>query len=283
MGGQVLTRLSLAAVILCFGGAATAGDVDMQWLEARVAAGDVPATTELATRLELGVGVEADPRRAMGLFCRAARVGSRIATLHIAAWLLTDDSPDYNPEQAAAWLRQLQTAERGIRYRPAGSSFPRCPTDDGKDAVAPPAALLRIIDRMALEQGVDAGLVKAVIATESDYRADVVSSAGAAGLMQLMPATARQYGVGNRFDVGENLRAGIAHLAYLLRRYDGDSDRALAAYNAGEAAVDRCRCIPDIPETVAYVGHVRALLAASRTTPSRADMASQPSHRRPGP
>ena len=126
-------------------------------------------------------------------------------------------------------------------------------------------------------------LVKAVIATESDYRADVVSSAGAAGLMQLMPATARQYGVGNRFDVGENLRAGIAHLAYLLRRYDGDSDRALAAYNAGEAAVDRCRCIPDIPETVAYVGHVRALLAASRTTPSRADMASQPSHRRPGP
>src|SRR6185295_3589362 len=98
-----------------------------------------------------------------------------------------------------------------------------------------------------------------------------VSKAGAAGLMQLMPRTARHYGVIDRFDPAQNIRAGARHLKSLIDRYDNDLRLALAAYNAGEDAVDRCgRCIPKYRETEAYVPKVmhvyRVLQAQSETS-----------------
>ena len=114
-----------------------------------------------------------------------------------------------------------------------------------------------LIRRVAAEQGVDVSLVRAVIQVESAYQPRARSSKGAIGLMQVMPATGRQYGIRNLYDPASNIRAGVTHLRSLLERYP--LALALAAYNAGAAAVDRFEGIPPFPETLDYVARVRAL------------------------
>jgi soluble lytic murein transglycosylase-like protein len=115
-----------------------------------------------------------------------------------------------------------------------------------------------IIRRVAAEKGVDATLVRAVIQVESGYQPRARSSKGAVGLMQVMPATGRQYGVRNLYDPSANIRAGVSHLKTLLDRFP--LALALAAYNAGEAAVERFAGIPPYPETMNYVSRIRALV-----------------------
>jgi soluble lytic murein transglycosylase-like protein len=121
------------------------------------------------------------------------------------------------------------------------------------------SALSMMIDRLANEKGLDPALVHAVIRAESDYRPDAVSPKGAIGLMQVMPATGRRFGVSD-LDVPErNLQAGTTYLRHLLDRFD-NVPLALAAYNAGEGAVIRFgNKIPPYPETQGYVqGILRA-------------------------
>jgi soluble lytic murein transglycosylase-like protein len=115
-----------------------------------------------------------------------------------------------------------------------------------------------IINTAAADQGVDAKLVRAVIQVESAYRASARSRKGAMGLMQLMPDTARRYQVADPYDPKSNIEAGIKHLKSLLERFQLAS--ALAAYNAGEAAVARFRGVPPYPETRDYVSRVLALV-----------------------
>ncbi|HPQ52296.1 MAG TPA: lytic transglycosylase domain-containing protein [Spirochaetota bacterium] len=103
---------------------------------------------------------------------------------------------------------------------------------------------------------VPAGLVNAIIETESSYNPSAVSPRGAMGLMQLMPATARQLGVENPFMPEENVRGGVQLIRQLLDRYNGDYRKALAAYNAGEGAVDRHNGVPPYSETQNYVNRV---------------------------
>jgi len=114
-----------------------------------------------------------------------------------------------------------------------------------------------IIDKASAAQGVDPRLVRAVIQVESAYQQRARSRKGAMGLMQLMPETAREYGVADPYDPRSNIEAGIKHLKALLQRFP--KDLALAAYNAGEAAVQRFRGIPPYPETRAYVASILAL------------------------
>jgi soluble lytic murein transglycosylase-like protein len=115
-----------------------------------------------------------------------------------------------------------------------------------------------IIDRVSREQGVDARLVRAVIQVESGYQQAARSPKGAMGLMQLMPQTARQYAVADPYDPVANIEGGIKHLKMLLDRWP--PQLALAAYNAGEAAVEKFRGIPPYPETRAYVSRVLQLV-----------------------
>jgi len=115
-----------------------------------------------------------------------------------------------------------------------------------------------IIDKVAAEQGVPAKLVRAVIRVESGYQQRARSPKGAMGLMQLMPETARRYGVANPYDPGANIEAGIKHLKSLMERLP--LALALAAYNAGEAAVERFHGVPPYPETQAYVGRILKLI-----------------------
>lgn len=129
--------------------------------------------------------------------------------------------------------------------------------------VAPPSEteLHLLINRMADEYGVDARLAHALIRVESNYQADAVSPKGAMGLMQLMPATARQYSVDNPFDPEQNLAGGLRHLRGLLDRYGrGRESLALAAYNAGEGAVSKYQGIPPYRETRNYVERIMTLV-----------------------
>lgn len=105
----------------------------------------------------------------------------------------------------------------------------------------------------------DRALIKAIVQIESSFNPNALSSKGAQGLMQLMPATASQYQVTDAFNARENLRGGIAFFADLMSRYENDVRLALAAYNAGASAVSRYKGIPPYPETQAYVTQVMRL------------------------
>lgn len=114
-----------------------------------------------------------------------------------------------------------------------------------------------IIERAAAAAAVEADLLRAVIVVESGFDSRAVSKRGAIGLMQLMPATALRYGVHDIYDPGQNVGAGASYLRFLIDRFGHDLQLALAAYNAGENAVDRSGGrIPNFSETRAYVPRV---------------------------
>ena len=115
----------------------------------------------------------------------------------------------------------------------------------------------RIVRDAAARHKLDPALVKAVISTESGWNTQAVSRKGAVGLMQLIPGTAQRFGVGNPFDPAQNVEGGTTYLKSLLDRYNGDLSKTLAAYNAGEHAVDASRGVPAYPETQRYVQKVQ--------------------------
>ena len=127
-----------------------------------------------------------------------------------------------------------------------------------REARAPlfPSAFDSIILAEAKRWNLDASLVSAVIRAESNFQPRSVSRKGARGLMQLMPATARRFGVGRPFDPWANVRGGVRYLRELADRYAGRPELVLAAYNAGEGAVDSFGGVPPYRETVRYVQRI---------------------------
>ncbi len=142
---------------------------------------------------------------------------------------------------------------------------PKAPRVRATREVALPAraeALGPVIERHATEQGLEPDLVRAVIQAESAFNPRAVSVKGAMGLMQLMPATARQFGVTDPFHPEQNIRAGVAYLRQLMDLYESDVHLALAAYNAGPGAVQRYSGIPPYRETQDYVKKITAVSGA---------------------
>ncbi|HZR24946.1 MAG TPA: lytic transglycosylase domain-containing protein [Vicinamibacterales bacterium] len=127
-----------------------------------------------------------------------------------------------------------------------------------QQAAAPVVPFAEIIDTVAAREGVSPNLVRAVIKVESAYQERARSRKGAMGLMQLMPETARQYAVANPYEAQSNIEGGIRYLKSLLDRFE--LPLALAAYNAGEAAVKRFGGIPPYPETRKYVADIMKLV-----------------------
>ncbi len=115
------------------------------------------------------------------------------------------------------------------------------------------------IKAAAMAYGVEEAVVRAIIHAESAYRPHVQSNKGAQGLMQLIPATAKRFGVNDSFDPAQNINGGVQYLSWLMRRYKQDLTLAAAAYNAGEGAVDRYGGVPPYKETRLYVARVGQL------------------------
>ena len=115
------------------------------------------------------------------------------------------------------------------------------------------------ISAAAAQFGVEEAVVRAIIHAESAYSPHALSRVGAQGLMQLMPATARRFGVANAFDPAQNIRGGVQYLGWLLKRFKGDLTLAAAGYNAGEGAVDKYKGVPPYAETQRYVQRVAVL------------------------
>jgi hypothetical protein len=167
-------------------------------------------------------------------------------------------SPGLEKQRAAIEKQLHTTPEPGFfalswPERPALS--PGLNTDPICDPVAP-ELLGSLVDQAAQRESVQSALVRAVIKQESGGRPCAVSPKGAQGMMQLMPDTAKELGVADAFDPKQNIDAGVKLLKSLLTKYSGDVSLALAAFNAGSAAVDKDHAIPKIPETVNYVSEI---------------------------
>jgi len=165
--------------------------------------------------------------------------GEIICDASLIARIAPDEVPYPEPEDARPVAEATEPAARNLLLQ------------------ADPGRYRQIIDRVSAEQGVPAQLVRAVIQVESAYQERARSRKGAMGLMQLMPDTARQYAVSDPYDPTANIEAGITHLGTLLRKLP--TALALAAYNAGEAAVQRFHGIPPYPETQNYVSRILEL------------------------
>ncbi|MGS0681698.1 lytic transglycosylase domain-containing protein [Shewanella sp. 125m-7] len=124
----------------------------------------------------------------------------------------------------------------------------------------------RLIANAAKTYQLEPALIRAVIHAESAFKSAAVSKTGAQGLMQLMPATAKELGVSDAFHPEQNILAGSRYLAQLLKRFNGDINLACAAYNAGASRVDQYNGVPPYPETQAYVERVQILLKRYRNS-----------------
>ncbi len=130
--------------------------------------------------------------------------------------------------------------------------------------VPEPSDVAALINRISLEEGVEDALVHSVIRAESNYNPRAVSPKGALGMMQLIPSTARRFGVSDPFDPKDNIQGGVRYLRFLLEYYKNDYAKVVAAYNAGEGAVDKYHGIPPFPETRSYVIRVAKNLKVAR-------------------
>ena len=139
----------------------------------------------------------------------------------------------------------------------------------------------QLIRQAAQHHGVSEGLVKAIMHTESGFNIHARSPVGAQGLMQLMPATARRFNVSNAYDPQQNIFGGVKYLSWLLKRFNGDTRLAIAAYNAGEGNVDKYGDVPPFGETRDYVKRVTSryqnLYASGLGTPLSESNSNTPS------
>ena len=232
--------------------------------------GDKQAQVELATAFENGEGVSKDVDLAISWYCLAASRGSIDAQRSLGWIYATGKGVAKDDKLASYWLNRA--AKSGDAYagrllkligdnsaKPsrigctpvanAGWLNKRCINSSCREIVA-------LIDKLAVEYRLDANLVLAVVAAESAFNPLALSAKNAQGLMQLIPETARRFGVKDAWDSEQNLRGGMAYLCWLLAYFEGNVEYALAAYNAGENRVLEYNGVPPFAETRAYVKRI---------------------------
>jgi soluble lytic murein transglycosylase-like protein len=204
---------------------------------------------------------------------RGAQVWGTVLTLvALTSPALADSTYRFEDQDGVVHYTNVPSDPRYsfVRKDPA-SEAPRPPASEA--AGGAPRGLrvfAELIRTTAERHGVDTRLVEAIVQVESAGNPSAVSPKGARGLMQLMPERAQELGVRNSFDPQQNVDGGVRHMRDLLQRFGGDVTLALAAYNAGEAAVRAHRGVPPYTETREYVRRVRALYDGARALTSKA-------------
>jgi soluble lytic murein transglycosylase-like protein len=280
------SRLAFATGWLAVGGLAlSTGTLAAEDMSAGPTHEAAPELVALALAYEHGEGVGKDQLRAATLYCEAARRGDAEAQYSLG-WMYANGRGVARDDAVAASLlalaaegghaaarRALQLVgdERGrlpdcmlpdppvvsaTAHEEAADPFADLPPDKQKIA--------QLVSALAPSYTVAPRLALAVIAVESNFDANAQSPKNARGLMQLIPDTATRFRVKNIFDTRDNLRGGLAYLRWLLSYYRGEVALAAAAYNAGEAVVDRYRGVPPYPETRNYVERVLGLFGSER-------------------
>lgn len=161
-----------------------------------------------------------------------------------------------NKAQGSASFEKFMSAEIKNEKGNAQPARASLAVDTKNIAVSAPTDIMRMIDQSAHKYGVDPRLVNAVAQTESNYRTNAVSEAGAVGVMQLMPATAASLGVSDIYNPRDNIEGGVKYIKQLLGTFNGDVSKAVAAYNAGPQAVKNYNGVPPYDETQNYVKKV---------------------------
>jgi TPR repeat protein len=232
-----------------------------------------------AVALEHGEGVPKDPLTAIALYCVAARAGNAEAQFNLG-WMFAngrgverDDAIASSFFALAANAGHIYAQKMLARVSPSQGELPECMRPPERP---PPLAALEepdpfgdlppnqkkiadLVERVAPRYGIEPRLALAVIAVESNFEPLARSPRDARGLMQLIPQTAARFSVRNPFNPIDNVRGGLAYLRWLLAYYQGQVALAAAAYNAGEATVDRYGGVPPYPETRDYVKRVQRL------------------------
>jgi hypothetical protein len=270
----------LATAVLFLGGNAAA-----EQPAAAPAADTTGGLVAQALAYEHGEGTAKDQRKAALLYCEGARAGDAEATFRLG-WMYANGRGVVHSDAMAAFLFARAAAAGHVyaremqRYvgddsgvvpdcmRPPEPDPPVALMDESPDPFAdlPPdkKKIADLVVRAAPQFAIEPRLALAVIATESNFRPDARSVKDARGVMQLLYSTAARFKVRNRSDVRDNVQGGLAYLRWLLAYYEGQVTLAVAAYNAGEAAVDKYNGVPPYPETRDYVRRVRLLYPNER-------------------
>lgn len=274
-------KLFAATALWAFAAALSAAELDthLAALEQAAGTGDPKAQTELAVKYEHAEGVPKDFQQANRLYCRAAKQGYADAQFKLG-WVYANGRGVTRDDGVAAALFRLaadQRHEYAIKLLPyvrsrAETQMPSCllpdppavaalesAPEDSLDVAGDRSEIEQLVRRLAPQYAVDWKLALAVIAVESAFNPAAVSPKKAQGLMQLIPETAERFGVKKVFNPADNIKGGLAYLRWLLAFFEGDVPLVLAAYNAGERAVEKYRGIPPYPETQNYVRRITGI------------------------
>ncbi len=264
------------ALLVALGSAAAFAQpvAEIAALEAAARRGDAGAMVTLASKLERGENVERDFIRSNELYCKAAARGDAEALLKLGLIYSIGRAVLANEAVAARLINRAaemgnERAKELLEYvgRGFGGADPACL----HEKIEPPPVVEQtpipvvrkdielLVQEWAPKYSVDPALVLALISTESGFNANAVSPKNAQGLMQLIPATAERFGVKNAYNPVDNLKGGLAYLRWLMAYFKGEVALVLAAYNAGEEAVERHRGIPPYRETINYVKQITSV------------------------
>lgn len=186
-------------------------------------------------------------------------MGTRVITVlglftYLLVWCAAPAGAQIVPSVDEHGKRVFVNAEPPAPARATPPSAPVTRTLAARSSTAnAPDGLKRLATETAERHELDPALIYLMIETESAWNPRAVSVKGAQGLMQLIPGTAERFGVRDPFDPAQNIEGGVKYMRWLLERYTGDLEKALAAYNAGEGAVDRWGGVPRYAETQTYV------------------------------
>jgi soluble lytic murein transglycosylase-like protein len=278
------SSMALLALLL-YAGSAAADNIDPEVFPASAETSANPKSlVSLAARHEHAEGTPRDYIMAAALYCRAAKAGYADAQ-YALGWMYTNGRGVSKDDGVAAQLFAMAAAQghvhasRMLNYTVPSSTapLPACLLPDPPPVEAqqvqqeqpedehiyPKGPILTLVNKLAPRYNVDPKLALAIISVESGFNSRALSPKNAQGLMQLIPQTAERFRVKNPFDAEENIKGGLAYLQWLLAFFQGDVKLVVAAYNAGERAVERHRGIPPYQETRNYVQKVTALYKKS--------------------